>query len=102
MLASTPTSQIPGAMKESRAVSISLENEPRQVIVETETKEDLDSPTPEIEKLEQWNKTKVDVYRYLAALYSFIIMGMNDAAYGVRPQRHLANNCHFADRMCRL
>jgi CO dehydrogenase/acetyl-CoA synthase alpha subunit len=92
MLASAPTSQISGAMKESRAVSISLENEPRQMIVETEIKEDLDSPTPEIEKLEQWNKTKVDVYRYLAALYSFIIMGMNDAAYGVRPQRHIANN----------
>jgi hypothetical protein len=92
MLVSTPTSQIPGAMKESRAVSISLENEPGQMIVETETKEHLDSPTPEIEKLEQWNKTKVDVYRFLAALYSFIIMGMNDAAYGVRSWMHLAHN----------
>jgi hypothetical protein len=69
-------------MIESRAMSISLENEPTQIIVETETKEQLDSPTPGIEKLEQWNKTKVNVYRYLAALYSFIIMGMNDAAYG--------------------
>ena len=57
-------------------------------MMERETKEHL-----EIEKLEQWNKTKVDVYRYLAALYSFIIMGMNDAAYGVRSRRHLAYNC---------
>lgn len=33
--------------------------------------------------LERWNKPQINVYRYLATLYSFIIMGMNDAAYGV-------------------
>ena len=72
-------------MKENPAMSISLENKPRQMMVgaETEAKEQLDSPTPGIEKLEQWNKTKVNICRYLAALYSFVIMGMNDAAFGV-------------------
>lgn len=32
--------------------------------------------------LERWNNPQINVYRYLATLYCFIIMGMNDAAYG--------------------
>ncbi|TVY16730.1 hypothetical protein LARI1_G004638 [Lachnellula arida] len=33
--------------------------------------------------LEKWNRPRINIYRYLATLYSFVIMGMNDAAYGV-------------------
>lgn len=33
--------------------------------------------------LPQWNRPRINVYRYLAALYSFVIMGMSDACYGV-------------------
>jgi hypothetical protein len=37
-----------------------------------------DSPSQE-----QWNTPRINIYRYFATIYSFIIMGMNDAAYGV-------------------
>jgi hypothetical protein len=35
-------------------------------------------------RLEQWNEPRINAYRFFATLYSFIIMGMNDAASGVR------------------
>jgi hypothetical protein len=38
------------------------------------------SPSP---SLERWNESRTNMYRYFAALYSFIVMGMNDAASGV-------------------
>jgi len=63
--------------------SRSVEIEPTQAPIEG-TKELNESTELEIENLEQWNKPRINVYRYLAALYSFVIMGMNDAAYGVR------------------
>ena len=47
-----------------------------------DTREEDESPgTPEV--LEQWNNPRINLYRYLATIYSFIILGMNDAAYGV-------------------
>jgi hypothetical protein len=33
--------------------------------------------------LERWNEPRINMYRYFTTLYSFIIMGMNDAATGV-------------------
>lgn len=33
--------------------------------------------------LQRWNNPRINMYRYLSANFSFIIMGMNDAAYGV-------------------
>lgn len=33
--------------------------------------------------LERWNEPRINAYRYFAALYSFILMGMTDAANGV-------------------
>jgi len=39
-------------------------------------------PASASEDLEKWNSTKTNVYRYFATLYSFIILGMSDAAYG--------------------
>ena len=46
-----------------------------------EIREDVSGP------LVQWNKPRINFYRYLAALYSFLTMGMNDAAYGVSRMR---------------
>jgi hypothetical protein len=46
--------------------------------------EDLQDSITQTPDLEIWNKPKVNKYRYLATLYTFIVMGMNDAAYGVR------------------
>ena len=40
-------------------------------------------PLVENNSLEQWNYPKINIYRYLSAIFSFIIMGMNDAAPGV-------------------
>ena len=34
-------------------------------------------------QLERWNEPRANAYRYFATLFAFIIMGMNDAAYGV-------------------
>ncbi|KAG9248032.1 major facilitator superfamily domain-containing protein [Calycina marina] len=44
--------------------------------------EKVDSSNVTTGELEKWNGSKTNVYRYLATLFSFIIMGMNDAAYG--------------------
>jgi hypothetical protein len=48
-----------------------------------DTREEAENPPTISNGLEQWNKPRINVYRYLATLYCFIIMGMNDAAYGV-------------------
>lgn len=34
--------------------------------------------------LEKWNQPQSNVYRTLATFFSFLVMGANDAAYGVR------------------
>lgn len=61
--------------------------------VEYEAKQDpeegkgqIQSPVEGVDEeeiLEKWNTPRINLYRYLSALFSFIIMGMNDAAYGV-------------------
>jgi len=40
------------------------------------------SPTTISGDLEKWNSSRTNIYRYFATLYSFIILGMSDAAYG--------------------
>lgn len=50
--------------------------------VEDSNEEAEDSPN-EINKLEQWNHPRINMYRYLNTLFCLILMGMNDAAYGV-------------------
>lgn len=45
--------------------------------------QELQSPVTETPELEIWNKPSINMWRYFAALYTFVIMGMNDAAYGV-------------------
>ena len=39
--------------------------------------------------LQRWNDSRINIYRYLGANFSFIIMGMNDAAYGVGASLHV-------------
>jgi hypothetical protein len=46
---------------------------------------DPQSPVTETSALEIWNEPRINMYRYLATLFTFIVMGMNDAAYGVSP-----------------
>ncbi|CAO2650485.1 Nn.00g017770.m01.CDS01 [Neocucurbitaria sp. VM-36] len=45
--------------------------------------ENLPSPTTQAAtKLERWNAPRTNLYRTLAAFWSFVVMGSNDAAYG--------------------
>lgn len=46
--------------------------------------ENLPSPTTQgAAKLERWNQSQVNFWRTMAAFWSFVVMGSNDAAYGV-------------------
>lgn len=36
---------------------------------------------------EKWNKPRVNLWRVLATFHSFIVVGANDGAYGVRHTR---------------
>ncbi|KAH6679824.1 major facilitator superfamily domain-containing protein [Halenospora varia] len=47
-----------------------------------DTKEQTENDTTEVGKLEQWNNPKSNIFRYLATLYSFTILGMVDASFG--------------------
>ena len=45
---------------------------------------DTSSPLgPEYPLLEKWNQPRVNIHRTFAAFWSFLVMGANDAAYGV-------------------
>ena len=43
----------------------------------------LPQPSTTVSVAERWNHPKADVFRTLAVLFAFTIMGANDAAYGV-------------------
>lgn len=62
-------------------------DETKQVVgnVEQQVSRDDTSPAVISPTLEKWNKPNINIYRYLATIFSFVIMGMNDAAYGVSP-----------------
>lgn len=85
MTASTQSGQVDYQMTINDEIqSYSVEDGPNQML--EDSKEQIDSPieeTQSFETLERWNKPRINLYRYLASLYSFVIMGMNDAAYGV-------------------
>ncbi|KAF2804813.1 MFS general substrate transporter [Mytilinidion resinicola] len=45
--------------------------------------ENLPSPTTQAsEKLQRWNHPRGNLFRTMAAFWGFVVMGMNDAAYG--------------------
>lgn len=43
----------------------------------------LPQPSTTVAVVERWNHPKVNIYRTFATLFAFMIMGANDAAYGV-------------------
>ena len=45
---------------------------------------DHQSPTTCVGRQERWNHPRINIARLFAAFYGFVIMGLNDAAYGVR------------------
>jgi hypothetical protein len=43
----------------------------------------LPQPSTTVLVVERWNQSKLNIFRTLATLFAFMIMGANDAAYGV-------------------
>lgn len=41
--------------------------------------------TADEETVEKWNNPRINVYRFCAVSWSFVVIGMNDACIGVRP-----------------
>ncbi len=61
----------------------SIEGDSKQVREKIADQSDISRPSPEREILQRWNEPRVNLYRYLAVLYSFVVLGMNDGVYGV-------------------
>ena len=72
-----------GETRKDDIASSSLEDGANGAISGGGEKELQSSVAEEEPKLEIWNKPRINMWRYFATLYTFIIMGMNDAAYGV-------------------
>lgn len=72
---------------DSTTSPVGVDHDAKQIVnfATEDGKEQLDcsvsspSPTP----LDKWNEPSGNMYRYFATIYSFIVMGMNDAASGV-------------------
>lgn len=51
--------------------------------VDDDSPVDLPSPTTQAaQQPERWNQSRTNLYRTVAAFWSFVVMGSNDAAYG--------------------
>jgi hypothetical protein len=53
-----------------------------------------DSPIEAFPVLEKWNQSRTNIQRTLATFWCFMVMGANDAAYGVR---RLSTKCDEGD-----
>lgn len=58
--------------------------------------ETLPHPSTVVSVVERWNHPKVNIFRTCAVLFAFMIMGANDAAYGV-----CHPTCYWAPRTLR-
>ncbi|KAK6587052.1 hypothetical protein PZA11_000342 [Diplocarpon coronariae] len=76
MAASIPGNQTD--LEKSETTAGRLENEPKEALSRVHELE----PQHVNYRLERWNQPKINAYRYLSALFTFVIMGMNDAAIG--------------------
>jgi hypothetical protein len=58
---------------------------------------DLPAPSTAVSQVKQWNSPRINMWRVFATFYSFIILGMNDAAYGVSAPRvnGTQRSCHI-------
>jgi hypothetical protein len=81
MTISADTSLTINEENEKQGITPSLEDKSGETVQTTkdETQESTDDDT----KLEKWNQPRINMYRYFTTLFCLIIMGMNDAAYGV-------------------
>lgn len=63
---------------------ITLEALPRS---EQLTIDSSDGPPGAFPALEKWNSPRINIYRSFSTFWSFLVMGANDAAYGVSFQK---------------
>ena len=61
--------------------SVTMELQP-QMAQEEQPNESVPPPTAAV-VLERWNQPRSNVYRTLATFWTFLVMGANDAVYGV-------------------
>ena len=54
---------------------------------------DDDPPADAVSQLQRWNGSRRNVYKTLATFMSFVLLGMNDAAYGVSAPIIGPNKC---------
>lgn len=78
----------------SRGTDTEVENEEKRQTTDTNVEEGLEgqslsAPINETQALQQWNKPRINLWRYMATLLGFVIMGMNDAAIGVSSYRFI-------------
>jgi len=68
---------------------------------ESDPIENLPSPTTQAPaKLERWNHPRSNLFKTMAAFWSFVVMGSNDAAYGALipyVSQHRSSNCRSRD-----
>lgn len=65
--------------------------------------EKLPSPTTQAaEKLERWYAPRTNLWRTFAAFWSFVVMGSNDAAYGVCSRPSVVESMQMLTLRCRL
>lgn len=64
----------------SPVVDKEAHDEERCVIKE---ENDLSGPGGAVDSLDHWNKPRINTWRFLATLLSFLMMGGNDGAFGV-------------------
>lgn len=65
--------------EQSHDVNITPEALPREV----SATESLTGDSDGFHALEKWNQPRINIYRSFSTFWSFLVMGANDAAYGV-------------------
>ena len=83
----------PGDLTTSNIQALSLSNdtiegkdenksENKDATINTKSRK-YEDPKLEVPAQQQWNHPRIHIWRVLAACYGLLMMGMNDAAYGV-------------------
>lgn len=65
-----------------KTVSTLVGDDTKHINGEANEQDDVPTSDPDPDRLERWNSSGTNIFRYFASLFSFIVMGMNDAAYG--------------------
>lgn len=61
--------------------TVTMELQPQSA--EDPQAEESSPPPSAVNALERWNQPRSNVYRTLATFWAFLVMGANDAVYGV-------------------